>query len=1117
MVIFARNLLLIFLYIVASYGAWELAIPPYYASVFWPAAGIALGFVYLHGARVLPGVFIGTILSVFLSPLGHDTNMSGVLVALSIASGASLQAFAGSFFIKKLIGENTQFQTLRSIVVFNAVGVLSALIACSLALIVFYMTKRIDGAGALAFWQSWFIGDALGIFIFAPLIVIALSKAKTSRQRYMVIIVPTLILFLAVIMLFFNIKSRDLEVRQKGFESNVQLAQKEIFAKFDFYLSDINALQSFYEASSYVNRDEFSKFSAYALEQHSGIHALAWSPYILDENKQAFLDEARNEYGADYNILGITQNGLSSDHNADIYMPVYYIEPYEKVNAVLGTDVWSNDARQRALKNAFDNNVPSATEALFLVSEEGKKAPGFVLVAPVYNSNDINSAGAFKGAVMGAFQYRSGVMGVMETWKKRGVEVIMGAAQGDGMTIVYQSQSDINEDAFIDGFFVEVPYVFAGQNWFFRFYMNPDFYNQNINYTIWYALIAGLVFLAFTCAFLMALSGQAASMQDKIDDKTAELSQRNKFLNLIMDTVPDMIFVKDSDLNIVQANKTFFERYAPEDRDKLLGTSGLEQFPEEEREGYLVNDRKTLEFGFDESQESNTDYLGVVRTLLTRKERFYDENNQPFLLGHARDVTDILSVQRKLETILDTTADGLITMQEDGIIETYNKACEAIFGYTAEEAIGKNISLLIPEYQEKNNGAFWLEFNHSNEQDTLKKRRELQAQRKDGHVFPIDISIAEVELGSRKIFSGVIRDVTEKKKAEELGQQITQIFNSAIIEFYIFDAQTFEFLFVNNGAINNMGYSAKELLGHRPSEFVEGYASPEFKEMAAQLMRGEKDRIEFDMQHERKDGSYYDVVANLQLTTFDGRPAFIASMLDITERNKVTEELKRSNKELESFAYVTSHDLKAPLRHISMSASFFKEKFEDTLDDKSKKLLNVMIDGAARMQNMIESLLGYSRVGRDVYKFKQTDMNNILQEVKQNLADDIVQSDAVIEGDNLPEVRVDRFLIIQLLQNLIQNAIKYRKEDEAPHIRISYEDREDSVCFYVADNGIGIDSSYSEKIFQIFQRLHRDDEYEGVGIGLSICQRIVEFHGGEIHLDENYTDGTQIVFTLPKK
>lgn len=1114
MTLLLQNTILIALYYVAGQGAWLLAIPPYYASFFWPSAGIALAFTYLYGYRVLLGIFLGAGILSFFSPLVEEITIQNYLTAFGLGFGAALQAFIAVCILRHFLAPKTRFHSFQSIMLFSVISALSCITSATIAFISFYSVSLISLSDFFGFWIPWVTGDILGVLVTAPLLILLFNKDAVSKKRKAIILGSILFLFSFILVIFEHIQQKSLKIKQKAFQHHVEQIMHDIQVELDIYQHDMATILSFYNASDYVERDEFDRFVSEILMRNNGVYAIGWAPYVLQQDLDLFLYQARQTYDENYiiNMQG-AQNSLIPTNQKEYYLPLYYIASKKTGKEALGFDLMSNAVRKKTIENARNTGALSASEPVTLVGFDQQERSGFLLVNALY-ANDKEKS--FKGVLVGAFHYDHIIERVMSSWEDQGIAVSLKVSSQNGLKTVLHGSQEQNLEKYIEGFVADIPIKFVNQEWFFSFRLNPEFYYQNMTYTVWYILVAALFCLYFLKTCLLTLTGQAELMKEAITEKTKEISYKNKFLNIIMDSVPDMIFVKDKNFNIVQANQSFFDKYDPDKRDHIIGHSGLEQFPEEEQKIYLENDRKALLEGFSEVEETITDYRGNIRTLLTRKVRFYDDNKEAFLLAYSRDITDFLSAQRKLETILDTTADGLITIRENGIVETYNKACESIFGYKAEEIIGKNINLLMPEKQARDHGAYLDRYLKTGEKQILGQSREVIAKHKDSSLIPIDLSVAEVQLSGRRIFSGVLRDITQRKKAEELSQQIAQIFNNATIEFYIIDAETFELLLVNDSATRNMGYSQEALTSIKPSEFSTTYDDAFFTKIKETLLSDDKERFDYETRHIRKDDSEYDALASIQLTQFDGRPAFMASIIDVTERNKVLAELKRSNKELESFAYVTSHDLKAPLRHISMSAGFFKEKFAEQLDDKSRELLDVMLDGTMRMQNMIESLLAYSRVGRDNLDFTRINLNDAVLAARQNLASEIFTKSAIIHSDLLPTIKADRYLIIQLFQNLIQNAIKYQKENIPPEIKISSTKSSDHIQISVADNGIGVDPAYADKIFQIFQRLHRDNEYEGVGIGLSICQRIVEFHGGWITLDKNYTDGTKIIFTLSR-
>ena len=235
------------------------------------------------------------------------------------------------------------------------------------------------------------------------------------------------------------------------------------------------------------------------------------------------------------------------------------------------------------------------------------------------------------------------------------------------------------------------------------------------------------------------------------------------------------------------------------------------------------------------------------------------------------------------------------------------------------------------------------------------------------------------------------------------------------------------------------------------------------------------------------------------------------------ELRKKSEELARSNLELQQFAYVASHDLQEPLRAISGFTELLERRYKGQLDERADKYLSFIVDGTNQMNRIIHDLLAYSRVQTKAQEFGFIDMNQPLNQALLNLQASIREKNAVIRRDPLPGIYADGTQITQLFQNLIGNALKFQRPGVTPEISISAREAGDEWVFSVTDNGIGIDPKYSERIFKIFQRLHAKGEYEGTGIGLAICKRIVERHGGEITVRSEPGTGSTFSFTLPKR
>ncbi len=227
-------------------------------------------------------------------------------------------------------------------------------------------------------------------------------------------------------------------------------------------------------------------------------------------------------------------------------------------------------------------------------------------------------------------------------------------------------------------------------------------------------------------------------------------------------------------------------------------------------------------------------------------------------------------------------------------------------------------------------------------------------------------------------------------------------------------------------------------------------------------------------------------------------------------------ELMRSNSDLEEFAYIASHDLKAPVRTISSFSQLLERNYGHLLDGEAEEYLRFVVEGTNQINQLIDDLLQYSRISRSRGELEEVDFNQLMDIVQKNIVSTIKENNAQIIVANLPTVSANYLNMIQLVQNLISNAIKFRKKEEAPIIEVGVQEDEHNHIFTIADNGIGIDEEYKNKVFAIFQRLHNRGEYEGTGIGLAICKKIVERHKGRIWFTSKPNRGTKFYFTLPK-
>jgi PAS domain S-box-containing protein len=310
------------------------------------------------------------------------------------------------------------------------------------------------------------------------------------------------------------------------------------------------------------------------------------------------------------------------------------------------------------------------------------------------------------------------------------------------------------------------------------------------------------------------------------------------------------------------------------------------------------------------------------------------------------------------------------------------------------------------------------------------------------------------------------------------------------------------------------------------TDFSDYFTDPEKARAGYQQVFREGWVRDYPLEVRRRDGHITSVLYNASLYRDEGGKVIgvFAAARDVTERKRAeekilryAEDLKRSNQELEHFAYVASHDLQEPLRTVSSFSQLLARRYQGRLDDDAHDFIDFIVDGASRMQTLINDLLAFSRIGTRGNPFEQVACEKILKHATENLDAAIAESGAAITHDPLPTVKADRTQLTQLFQNLFGNAIKFRREGEAPRIHVSAAPQDGTWHFSVRDNGIGIAPEYFDRIFVLFQRLHGRQEYPGTGMGLAICKKIVERHRGRMWVESEPGTGSIFHFTIPNE
>ncbi|MDP6389928.1 MAG: PAS domain S-box protein [Alphaproteobacteria bacterium] len=484
--------------------------------------------------------------------------------------------------------------------------------------------------------------------------------------------------------------------------------------------------------------------------------------------------------------------------------------------------------------------------------------------------------------------------------------------------------------------------------------------------------------------------------------------------------------------------------------------------------------------------------------------------------------------ETRFRAIMENVVDGIIMIDETGTIELLNPAAENIFGCAADELIGRNVRILMPQSIGKHHDGYLGRFLDTGEAKIIGIGREVEGQRKDGSTVPLDLAIGEMSFGGHRKFIGILRDITERKTAE---QKLHTVIENLQEGFGLYDAD--DRLLICNDEYRRPHYPAKDIL--KPGMRFEDLMRVHIEAGSIADVEGDVEDIlaeRMEMHRNPKgqyireldDGTSYVIK---EARTADG--GYFVTQTDITElkrAEKVLErhakELERSNADLEQFAYIASHDLQEPLRKVQAFGDRLQSKYGETLGEQGRDYIERMQSATNRMQTLITDLLKFSRVNSKGKPFKPVDLGSVVDEVVEDLELQIRETKADIKVADLPSIEADPLQMRQLLQNMIGNALKYRRDDVTPVVEVDAglvkNGSDQEMCkIVVKDNGIGFDAKHSERIFGIFQRLHGRGQYEGTGVGLALCRKIAERHGGTISAIGRGGEGAIFIVTLPTR
>ena len=605
----------------------------------------------------------------------------------------------------------------------------------------------------------------------------------------------------------------------------------------------------------------------------------------------------------------------------------------------------------------------------------------------------------------------------------------------------------------------------------------------------------------------------------------------------LLEAAPDAMVVVNQQGEIVLLNVQAEKQFGYS-RDALIGQKVKNIIPEGFAERLIADEKRSVEDAL--AQQIGT---GIELTGLRKNGSEFPieimlsplESAEGIVVTAAiRDISvrkeaekHLARMEGRYRGLLEAAPDAMVVVNQGGEIVLLNVQAEKQFGYRRDELLGQKVKNIIPSgFAER-----LIADEKRSVEDALAQQIgtgiELIALRKNGTEFPIEIMLSPLDSAEGILVTAAIRDISVRKEAEKHLARMEGRYRGlleAAPDAMVVVNQKGDIVLLNVQAEKQFGYHRDELVGQRMKNIIPaGFA----ERLIADALRSTEDALAqqigtgIEITGRRKDGTEFPI--EIMLSPLESAEGVLvtAAIRDITTRKVAeahllykVEELNRSNEELGQFAYIASHDLQEPLRMVASYTQLLARRYKGRLDSDADEFITFAVDGANRMQGLIQDLLAYSRVGTKGKELRETSSEEALQRAILNLRGAIADSGAMVTHDPLPPVLADETQLVQLFQNLIGNAIKYQNSG-VPRIHISaIKNGGGKWTFSVRDNGLGIDPQYFERIFVMFQRLHKREEFAGTGIGLAICKKIVERHGGEISVQSQPGKGSTFSFAL---
>lgn len=960
-----------------------------------------------------------------------------------------------------------------------------------------------------------------------------LSKHKNLWMA-LAFLLPSVML--TIIAVFYTIQSVD-EQSKKEFTSECNEIAVKISTRLHSYAEFLRSGSALFASSGNVNRENWKAFlEASKIEKNlSGIQSLGFVLIVPKKELQKHITTIRNQGFPNYTI---TPYGERS-----VYTSVIYLEPFSDRNQrAFGYDMFTEPTQKKAMELSRDSDVAALSGKVKLVQETKQEIQsGTLMYVPVYrNGMPTNDVGQRRKAIIGwvysPFRMNDLIKVFLDLRYNNQFKSLQLKIYDDSISttsLIYESKN--NDSLKITRSTSQVlsfPIYFNGKRWGLFF---SEFNDQWLNFEskVFVVILSGLLINIFLCILILTLLNTKQNALRIANQLTLDLKESESKLKAILDNSIDAIGVHIDGI-CVFCNNSALNLFGFSKKEEIIGHKIINLIAQSEhiRIQEYINNRLQGRFAPLNYITKGIKNNGKIFDLEVSLSSFDHLNKQQFLVI-LRDISEriqaenkIISIGTRYQTFLQMASDGIHILNLNGqVVEANNSFC-AMLGYTKEEMMRLNFS---------DWDAQW------NKEELASKLEELisigglfqtRHRCKDGRIIDVEINCIGIKLEDQSYLYASARDITERKQVELQKELILDRFKKiasrvpGVVYQYLLRPDGRSCFPFASDAIREIFRVTPDEVREDATKVYEAIHPDDFEAVSDSIKKSANELLPWNFEYRVKfnDGTIRWLHGNaIPQKQEDNSVLWHGFITDITKRKELETELqdyikqlKKSNEDLENFAYVASHDLKAPLNVINGIFNLIDDGKEIPTSTNKLEYIRMAKMAVDQMKRLIKDLLDYSGIGTSKENFSNINLNEVLEYILLLLKDKITQNNAKIIINTLPNIYGNRTLINELFLNLLNNALVYHGIN-AVEIEIGFTEEKDAFQFFVKDNGIGIHEKDFDKIFIIFKRLHTQSEFEGTGIGLALCKKIVESHKGKIWVESEFGKGSTFYFTIRKQ